>query len=105
MSIELTTGKSRVQTALLAAIAGLLALDVGSRYLGDAPAGAAPHAALPVAYQPEEEMLGNPLEQRRMMIAQLKNIDRRITALDERLKGKIRVEVTNFPAPEAKAKE
>lgn len=106
MSSEHTTGgKSRVQTALLAAIAGLLALDVGDRYFGSEPTASVETRVVPVSYQPEEEMLGNPLEQRRMMIAQLKNIDRHITALDERLKGKIRVEVTNFPAPKAEGKE
>lgn len=104
MASEHNTGRSRIQTALLAAIAGLLALDVGDRFFGTQADDRARPGAIPVAYQPEEEVLGNPLEQRRVMIAQLKNIDRRITALDERLRGKIRVEVTNFPAPE-KAKD
>lgn len=106
MSNQNTSGKSRVQTALLAAIAGLLALDVGDRYFGGTDTEATPAAhVIPVSYQPEAVMLTNPIDQRRQMISELKDIDRKLTQIDDRLKGRLRVEVTNFPAPKAEGKE
>jgi len=106
MSNQNTSGKSRVQTALLAAIAGLLALDVGDRYFGGTDTEATTAArVIPVSYQPEVPALTNPIDQRRQMISELKDIDRKLTQIDDRLKGRLRVEVTNFPAPKAEGKE
>lgn len=94
------TGKSRIQTALLAAIAGLVALDVAHRFTeGQAPGATEPAAITAVAYQPEVPSIANPIDQRREMVSQLKSVDRRLAAIEAQLKGKIRVEVTNFPPP------
>ncbi len=103
-----STGKSRLQTVLLAAIAGLLAVDVGHRFVSeDAAPQAAGDQVIPVSYQPENDpdMLANPLRQRMQMIDQLKSIDRRMTSIESQLKGKLRVEVLNFPAPKAEGKD
>lgn len=97
-----TTGtrKSRTQTALLAAIAGILALDAAHRFTGgQAPAASEPAVITAVTYQPEVPSLTNPIDQRREMVNQLKSLDRRLAAIEAQLKGKIRVEVTNFPPP------
>jgi len=94
------TGKSRIQTALLASIAGLLAVDVAHRFTaGSAPEVNTDAAITSVAYQPEVPMITNPIDQRREMVNQLKSIDRRLSNIEGVLKGKIRVEVTNFPPP------
>ncbi len=106
MSNQNTSGKSRLQTVLLAAIAGLLAVDVGERIFGNDPQPAEPLTrVIPVSYQPEAVSLANPIDQRRQMISELKDIDRKLTQIDDRLKGRLRVEVTNFPAPKAEGKE
>lgn len=101
MSNQQEPTKSRPQTLLLAAIATLLAVDIGARFVGqDAPAvEAEPAQVVPVAYQPEPGMLSNPLDQRRRMIAELQSIDSRLNSIESTLKSRIRVEVTNFPKP------
>ena len=92
--------KSRMQTLLLAGIAALLAVDVGTRLFGndDAAQRASAAQAFPVSYQPES-LLSNPLDQRRRMIAELQSIDSKLTSIESKLKSKLRVEVTNFPKP------
>ncbi|MFI4870721.1 MAG: hypothetical protein ACIAQ0_01305 [Phycisphaerales bacterium JB058] len=108
MSNQHTNGKSRFQTTLLAAIAGLLALDVGARFVGDSAATPVDAAqAVPVSYQPEDtaNQFANPILQRKQMVDQLKSIDRRLSAIETQLKGKLRVEVMNFPQPKAEGKD
>ncbi|MCA9271862.1 MAG: hypothetical protein KDA31_02335 [Phycisphaerales bacterium] len=107
MSNQHNSGKSRLQTMLLAAIAGLLAVDVGHRFIGSDSVGATTDSdMLQVAYQPEVEGgLANPLRQRQQMIDQLKSVDRRLSSIESQLKGKLRVEVLNFPQPKADGKD
>lgn len=92
---------------LLAAIAALLAVDVGARVLGTtAPAvQAEPAQVVPVSYAQPEGMLSNPLDQRRRMITEMQSIDSRLAAIESKLKSRLRVEVTNFPKPAAPEKE
>ena len=108
MSNQHTSGKSRLQTTLLAAIAGLLAVDVGHRFMSDAPTTQNVNAEVtPVSFQPENDpdMLANPLRQRQLMIGELQSIDRRLSSIESQLKGKLRVEVMNFPQPKAEGKD
>lgn len=103
MSTQPATSKSRTQSLLLAAVAGLLAVDVSIRLTDNSeakPSASEQTSTLPVTYQPEPDpvdILANPLAQRRAMIDQLKSIDRRLMSLESRLDGNLRVEVTNFP--------
>ncbi len=105
MMSQNTDGEPRVKTVLLAAIAGLLALGVGQQFLWiNARSSAEQSYAVPISYQPEEGM-ANPLRQRQEMIEALTKIELRLSAIESQLKGKLRVEVTNFPAPKAEGKE
>jgi len=99
MNDQQAATKSRSQTLLLAAIAALLAVDIGTRVIGtNGAAQQAPVAqAFPVSYQPET--LSNPLDQRRRMISELQSIDSKLASIESKLKSRLRVEVTNFPKP------
>lgn len=108
MSNQHTSGKSRLQTTLLAAIAGLLAVDVGARFFdGVAPKASDSAQIVPVSYQPEAEdgQFANPILQRKQMVDQLKSVDRRLASIESQLKGRLRVEVTNFPQVKAEGKD
>lgn len=95
MSNSQASPKSRSTTALLSAIAALLAVDVSVRMMDSKPAEQAGEV-VPVAYQPQVG-LANPIHQREQMIDELQQIDRRLASLENKLKGNIRVEVMNFP--------
>ena len=45
------------------------------------------------------------LEVRQHVERQAKSIDRRLSAIETQLKGKLRVEVMNFPQPKAEGKD
>jgi len=96
MSSQPAASKSRTQTLLLAAIAALLAVDVGARVSarGEAVQHQSRSTVIPVSYQPQDVQMANSLEQRQRMIAELKSID-----IESRLSRQLRVEVTNFPKP------
>ena len=98
MTHQPMTMNSRFQTALLVAIAGLLALDVGSRLFGREKAGAySPAAVVDVAYQPGT--FPNPAVQRLKMVEELSEINARLGKIEHRFDTRLRVEVTNFPKP------
>ncbi|PHQ80961.1 MAG: hypothetical protein COB69_05080 [Phycisphaera sp.] len=101
MSSQPAASKSRTQTLLLAAIAALLAVDVGARVSarGEAVQHQSRSTVIPVSYQPQDVQMANSLEQRQRMIAELKSIDRRLGSIESRLSRQLRVEVTNFPKP------
>lgn len=91
---------SRLQSALLPAVLVLVAADVFVR-LTPPPAS----ASEAVAAQPEEgpggvPTLVNPARQRAMMLDELKEMNRRITSMERKLDGRLRVEVVNFPKVE-----
>ncbi|MEL6798078.1 MAG: hypothetical protein AAFO89_14820 [Planctomycetota bacterium] len=92
---ETGRGVSRLQSALLPAVLMLLAVDVFVR-LTPPPVQAAEASA-----QPEGPggvpTLVNPARQRAMIVDELKEMNRRITSMERKLDGRLRVEVVNFP--------
>ncbi len=93
-------GSSRLQTALLPAVLMLLAVDVFVR-LTPPTASAAEEAAQPETGPGGVPTLVNPARQRAMMLDELKEMNRRITSMERKLDGRLRVEVVNFPKVEA----
>ncbi|HED53765.1 MAG TPA: hypothetical protein ENJ00_06150 [Phycisphaerales bacterium] len=93
-----TNTTSRVQTALLLVIVGLLGVDLGSRmFKGTSDRAYAPAAVVDVAYQPGT--FPNPAVQRLKMVEKLTEINSRLGKIERRLETRLRVEVTNFPKP------
>jgi hypothetical protein len=107
MSNQQQSSKSRPQTLLLAAIAALLAVDVGARFIGSGEPAfqSEPAQVVPVSYTQPEVTMSNPLDQRRRMISEMQSIDSRLQSIESKLKSRLRVEVTNFPKPPAPDKE
>lgn len=90
-------GLGRGQAALLTVVAILLAADVFVR-LEPPSARAEQPAVQPTARDTDVPTLVNPARQRLEMIAELKEVSKRVASLERKLDGRIRVEVINFPA-------
>lgn len=96
------------QNAVLTAIAGLMAIGLLDRQ-GAEPSITSPSAAMAQA-QPGVEPGGftNALEQRKLIIAELRQLNSKLDRLDARLSAGLNVKVTDMPAlkipPEARAK-
>jgi hypothetical protein len=82
------------QNAVLSAIAVLLALGLIDRRSGGEL------ASLPAAHaqQPDQGGMMNALEQRKVMIAELRNISSRLERLEAKLNAGLNVKVTSMPA-------
>lgn len=94
------------QNAALTAIAVLLAVGLMDRRPGGE------FTSLPAAHaqsQPDQGGMTNALEQRKIMIAELRSISARLDRIESKLSAGINVKVTSMPAikvdnPEPKAK-
>ncbi|MEM1071322.1 MAG: hypothetical protein AAGB48_09590 [Planctomycetota bacterium] len=98
---ESSRSSGRTHTALLTAVAVLLAADMFVRL--QPPAATASEAII----QPERSTSGrdvptlvNPATQRSAMLKQLQGLNQAVTSLERRLSGPLEVKVTNFPRPE-----
>ena len=89
------------QNAVLSAIAVLLALGLIDRRSGGEV------ASLPAAHaqqQPDQGGMTNALEQRKVIIAELRGISSRLERLEAKLTSGINVKVTSMPAAPAAEK-
>ncbi|MEL7484069.1 MAG: hypothetical protein AAFN41_06910 [Planctomycetota bacterium] len=101
LSKQRNGGMGRLQSALLPAVLVLLAADIFVR-LAPPPAQAAEAPAQPETGPGGVPTLVNPARQRQMIVDELKDMNRRITSMERKLDGRLRVEVVNFPkTPEA----
>ena len=82
------------QNAVLSAIAVLLALGLIDRRSG----GEATSLPSAHAQQPDQGGMTNALEQRKIMIAELKNMTSRLERIESKLSAGINVKVTSMPA-------
>lgn len=89
--------QGRVQAALLPAVLVLLAADIFVRL--EPPTANAATIAQPDV-DPGVPTLVNPARQRAMMLDELKQLNQRVSGLERKLDGRLRVEVVNFPKVE-----
>lgn len=90
-------GSGRLQSALLPAVLVLLAADIFVRLTPPTANASEAAAAQPETGPDGVPTLVNPARQRAMIVDELKDMNRRISSMERKLDGRLRVEVVNFP--------